>query len=405
MSVRQLSIKYSLSETTIKWRLNDGRRKIRERIGDIKMDKIYQRINWNTTCCNGNMDSDQYLHTQISRAICNVAYEKPLTVEEISLVTGIPAMYIEDELPRLEYGDAIQKIGSKYATNFIVFSLQNRMNIEKISMSLVNSIADSFEKAFKKNICNESAFYGHEFGINRLGYILIPYIIRKKVSEIKQQMNMSSGNYPPRKDGGYGWFIIEETVDEKENCAEYNSGCNVAGDDSGSENLKQGQIYYYWIAKYFDNDIYHNGGTRWLIAKRIPQNSQNGAVPNDVLTEDDAIRLLKTNLIIKSNDGYQMNFPCFSQNEFQNFVNDYKMEDDNLNRMISEWIVSAKKSFESFVPKRLHTQINQWVSGYAGQIIGYVTDEMIHRGILEKPDETKTFSDGVFYVEGKYINP
>ena len=105
LPIRSLAKKYSLPETTIKWRLNVGRQKIRDRIGENKMDKVYQRINWNTGTCNGNMDSDAYLHTQISRAICLAAYEKPLTVEEISISTGIPTMYVEDELPRLEYGD------------------------------------------------------------------------------------------------------------------------------------------------------------------------------------------------------------------------------------------------------------------------------------------------------------
>lgn len=126
MSIRTLSKKYSLPETTIKWRLNAGRQKIRNRIGENSMDKVYCRINWNTTCCNGSMDSDRYLNTQIARAICKAAYDKPLTIEEISIATGIPAMYIEDELPRLEYGDAICKIGNnKYATNFIVFRLED----------------------------------------------------------------------------------------------------------------------------------------------------------------------------------------------------------------------------------------------------------------------------------------
>ena len=142
MSVRMLSKKYALPETTVKWRLNVGRRKIRERIGENHMDKVYRRINWNTTCCNGNVATDRYLHTQISRAICQAAYEKPLSVEEISISTGIPAMYIEDELPRLEYGDAICKIGSKYAANFIVFRLQDRKDTEDISSPLVAEIAD-----------------------------------------------------------------------------------------------------------------------------------------------------------------------------------------------------------------------------------------------------------------------
>ena len=49
MSVRALSMKYSLPETTVKWRLNAGRQKIRKRIGENSMDKVYSRVNWNTT--------------------------------------------------------------------------------------------------------------------------------------------------------------------------------------------------------------------------------------------------------------------------------------------------------------------------------------------------------------------
>ena len=124
LSVRSLAKKYSLPETTIKWRLSVGRQKIRDRIGEDKMDKVYQRINWNTMVCNGHANTHQYLSSQIARAICLADYEKPLTVEEISMSTGVPTMYIEDELPRLEYGDAICKIGNKYATNFIIFRLQ-----------------------------------------------------------------------------------------------------------------------------------------------------------------------------------------------------------------------------------------------------------------------------------------
>ncbi len=67
LSIRSLAKKYSLPETTIKWRLNVGRRKIRDRIGEDKMDKVYQRLNWNTETCNGNMDSDAYLHLRLMK--------------------------------------------------------------------------------------------------------------------------------------------------------------------------------------------------------------------------------------------------------------------------------------------------------------------------------------------------
>ena len=109
------------------------------------MDKVYQRINWNTMVCNGHANTHQYLSSQIARAICLAAYEKPLTVEEISMSTGVPTMYIEDELPRLEYGDAICKIGNKYATNFIIFRLKDRKQTEDVSTSVVKMLADKFE--------------------------------------------------------------------------------------------------------------------------------------------------------------------------------------------------------------------------------------------------------------------
>ena len=42
---------------------------------------------------------------------------------------------------------------------------------------------------------------------------------------------------------------------------------------------------------------------------------------------------------------------------------------------------------------------------YLYQIIGYVTDELIRRGMLDKPDFEKPLTNGVFCVEGKSINP
>ena len=84
-----------------------------------------------------------------------------------------------------------------------------------------------------------------------------------------------------------------------------------------------------------------------------------------------------------------------------------------------------RKSFEKFVPKRLHSQINQWISVYCGEIIGQVVEELIHRGRLKKPgteipetgqagveqaeygtwrmEGEKPLVDGIFYVEGEYM--
>lgn len=405
LSVKELAEKYDLPETTIKWRLNIGRQRIRDRIkanskGDNGMDKVYKRINWNTRTCNGSMNPDSYISNQVSRAICEAAYEKPLTIEEISLKTGLPTMYIEDALPRLIYGDAIEEINGKYATCFIVLRLKDKEQMEKQFEPLIDKIADYFESLFAECAIKTErmSFYGHDWGMKRLGHIALPLALREKVRRIKDGIeSLADGPYPPRKDGGYGWFIVEEAEDESDIGGKYASGCNIASGEGGC-------IYYYHIRKYFLNNIYNNGGTRWLAAKNIPQKCKDGVIPKDVLSEDDIIRLLQVNLIKKADDGYRLHFPCFTQEQFAEFSNLFRITDTNLDKMLTELIISIKESFLSFVPKRLYSQINQWISCFVHCIIGYVTDELIARNALEKPDDEKPFTSGVFFVEGKYIN-
>ncbi len=365
------------------------------------MEKIYKRINWNTAACNGSADTDRYLHTQLARAVCKAAYETPLTVEEIGVRTGIPVLYIEDEIPRLEYGEAVCKIGNKYAANFIVFRLEDRKTVEKASEQMIKGLADRFERMFSSAAgdVDRLNFYGHGFGMERLGHFVVPYVLRKKIGTLKtDRLQMKNGPFPPRRDGGYGWFIVEETVDSGEKPSEYTTGCNAAGGGGGN-------IYYYWTAKYFDNDIYHNGGTRWLCEKNIFPEKPDGIVKPALLSDEEAAGLIQKGLLVKDGPEYRLNFACFTEKQFAEFVSLFAIEDEELENALSEWILSVRNSFSSFVPKRLEPQINQWVSQYLFQAVGHVTDELMNRGVLKKTSPDRPLTDGVFYVSGKYINP
>ena len=92
-----------------------------------------------------------------------------MTIEYISIRTGIPVLLIEDELPRFEYVDAVYKNGNKYATNFIILRLEDRKLAVKVSAQLVIKIADEFERLLHKQaaIVKQLDFYGHDFGLNR----------------------------------------------------------------------------------------------------------------------------------------------------------------------------------------------------------------------------------------------
>lgn len=360
------------------------------------MEKVYQRINWNTNGCNGSMDSDRYLHTQIARAICQAAYEKPLTVEEISACTGIPAMYVEDEIPRLTYGEALRGTGNKYVTDFIVLHLADRAGIEKISESMIKETADRCEEILwgRDAEIEKKGFHGCEMGMERLGYIFVPYLLRKRIRDLKNnRLNLPDGDFPPRKDGGYGWFHIEETPDEREQVQKADTGCNCYSDE-------QGFGYYYWITKYHDYRVYHDGGLEWMLSKGIVKNSPEGVIPENMLIEDDYLRLLEANLIRKGKKGYELNFACFTRQQFQETCALFPSGDEKLDALLCERILTVRKEFEKFVPKHLHAQINQWVSCFSIEIASHVVEELIQRGRLAKPDPEKVLVDGVFYVEG-----
>ena len=133
--------------------------------------------------------------------------------------------------------------------------------------------------------------------------------------------------------------------------------------------------------------------------KKIVLNTQNGIILDEVLTDDDRIRLTKANLIFEN----KLNFAVFEEEQFYSFKNLFNKDDAKLDKMLTDLITDIHKSFKLFVPKRLDSQINQWVSCYVNNIIGFVAEELINRGVLEKPDDEIPLTNGVFCIKGPYI--
>lgn len=394
MCIRDLAKRYSLPETTIKWRLNVSREKLKKRIGENKMAKVYKRLNWSTDSNNGDMDPDKYLHSQLARAICEAAYEKPVTVEEISLKTGLPTIFIEDELPKLIYGDAIVDHGNgKYSTDLIILRMCDKIQMEKKFAPIVSEIGDYYEKLFADNAdqVKSIGFIGCDRGMSKLGYIALPSSVSNKIGKAKNNLKLENGPYPPRKDGGYGWFLVEETEDETEIASLYSRTCNIA---KGEE----GDIYYNSFIKYFSNDVYHGIGTQTIIAKNIMKKSIDGNVPDGVFNEDELAGLIKSNLICKSDSGYKFTFPCFTDEQLNEFNNLFNGDNEVIDQLLINLILDINTSFRQFVPKRLDSQINQWASVYSQQIVGYIAESLINRGVLEQPDDEIPMTNGVLYV-------
>lgn len=390
MSVKQLAEQYSLTETTVKWRLNVARERIRERMDGQDMDKIYKRVNWETTTCNGNFDVNAYLSTQTARAICAACYEEPLSIEEISMKTGLPTIYIEDELPRLIYGDAISKIGNRYATDFIVLRLRDRDVIARSIMPLVPETADRFARTLEmsRGLIERTRYVCSGGDAGKIGYIAVQAALREKLRRARGDMR--GGAFPVRKDGGYGWYIVQESEDSGDGADRHFYYCNRSGLDGGN-------IYYLGISEYFDNDVYN--GTKRLARKNIPRGAADELTAAKTLGDDDAAELVRVGLLRKGREK-MFDFPRFTAEEFGQLVREFD-SDDSLDMVFADMLTRIRDSFSSFVPKRLSGQTDQWVGCEANTLVGYVVEELISKGSLPRPQSPSAY--GVLYVEGKYI--
>lgn len=208
----EIAEKHKLSVNTVKTRLFYGKQKLKERWHTIMGEnKIYEKIDW-ATGCNGSMDSDRYLNRQIRRAITKAAYEKPLTISEISAATGIPCMYIEDEIPYLLYGEALTEENGKYATNFIIHSkdfMKKTIDLLK-KADTATDLPDKVVKIFDKYDAQirDIGFFGSDRPKNELWWFLIPLTLRETVNKARELSGLNCPPYPLRKDGGNGWFWI-----------------------------------------------------------------------------------------------------------------------------------------------------------------------------------------------------
>ncbi len=127
------------------------------------------------------------------------AYEKPLTIEELSLELGVSVPYLEDEIDILLKYNFIRQIGYKYQTNFPIFTTSYEEEFHKkiptaeICSQSVSSIAQAVESLLPK-------FKQYDFGIemndNQLKWFMSNLTVFHALCKFEEQTQKRFGEYP-----------------------------------------------------------------------------------------------------------------------------------------------------------------------------------------------------------------
>ncbi|MHB1485116.1 MAG: RNA polymerase sigma factor [Saccharofermentanales bacterium] len=388
LCISEIACKYGVSSETVKWRLHTGKDKIKGRL--TTMNKTYEKIKMHVMN-NGSFDPNKYLSTQLYKAIALSCYEKPLSIEEISLSTGIPTLYLEEALDWMIYGDAIEKVSGKYRTNFIIlFNDENR----KMQKSLEPAVSAISKKTWE--IINSQTatirsigFYGSSFNIEKLGFILIPIILRGASDKLKREnKELQVNERPLRKDGGNGWFIINEGIDELD---EHFAGCNQYYTKPHNEH---GYLTWYWTGGY-------NSGDLNSILREFENFAADFNDDGDFQSDNEELtaKLLKNNIIAKIGSRYKCLIPIMTKSQENALTKLFEPFYDEIIMLIKDWIFSLYKEYNRFVPAWLKNQIAGNVDGYSFNVVSFVILELQKQGLLRTPSKDEIVTDNIFYTK------
>ena len=392
MYIQEIANKYNLTKETVKWRLHVAKERIEERINNMNTDKIYKKLDWDTNTCNGSMDSNKYLCTQIYKAIAAACYEKPLDIEEISLKTGIPTLYLEEPIEHMIYGDAIEKTGNKYATNFIIlFAEDNKKmwkSVVETSKDLPPKVWDIIIKVLPE--IKENLKYGKDFPADKLGYLFIPIFIRNIIDKARNADKiLQTGEYPKRKDGGNGWFIVSELGSDLERLG---SGCNAYFSEKNGTHY---DMFYYHFSGIFSNQLNRFFNKHDFLADFFDENGIYIKSDGELTAE-----LLKNNIMRKDGEVYKSNIPVTDRNGADNINKIFVRYENEIIPHLTGFIRNIYNEYKRFVPERLHEQIRGNLGGYCHSIISIIQDELVKQNLLRDYKNGEVFTDNIWFVVG-----
>ena len=149
-SVEDIARALSVPVGTVKSRLYSGRERIKKGITDMENyeKQSYAPIkmyvsnsgNWGVRGEPMSIVNDDL----IVQNLLYRAYEKPVTVEELSRAIGIPTAYVEPIVERLTNAELMKQTGSRYYADFMIFSDRDERRYIPDQVALVKENFDTF---------------------------------------------------------------------------------------------------------------------------------------------------------------------------------------------------------------------------------------------------------------------
>ena len=202
-TVSKIARELTISEEMVKYYLFKTRKILKE---GVQMQRNLGEKSYNPGAFGidflGGGDNYYVWQTFERKLPCNIvlaAYEKPLTLWELSLELGVSAVYLEDELDILLEHKFIKKTGEKYQTDFIIFKEDYEEAFIKTVLSTVSpaAVVKDITKTVEAIL---PEFRKKDFGIklddNKLKWFLVNYILFNTLEHCEEKIINVYGGFP-----------------------------------------------------------------------------------------------------------------------------------------------------------------------------------------------------------------
>lgn len=183
-SCQEIARSLDITESMVKYLLFKSRKTLKE---GMNMERNLGELSYNPKTLHpmyhgqGPNRFYDFMQSKIKQNIVSSCYNDALTVQQISLETGIPLPYLDDEIKVLEEKKIIIKEGNHYKANIVIISTECADEIERAVTKYHEQIADKIQAFMEERMTDFKAvgFINNDFSENTLRWQLEAVLFRK----------------------------------------------------------------------------------------------------------------------------------------------------------------------------------------------------------------------------------
>lgn len=233
-SVSDIAAGLGIPEGTVKSRLATGRSQMKKGLETMETRENYlpRKLYLSFGGSDGpNMEPISLVENDlIAQNLLILAYEKPITVSDLSKAIGIPTAYIEPIIKKLVDGELMAETASgKVYADFLITKPQDRLKNFKPQLDFVDRHFDTIWNIIAKMSAEISGFGFVSALESKQKTELDRYAVLKALQDFQHcgTGKIEAPHFPKRRDGGW-WFAQATAFDAGYNTKEYNEASEYA---------------------------------------------------------------------------------------------------------------------------------------------------------------------------------